>query len=176
MGWELLERPGKAPADSLSPPRLNGVETEVIDLFVQLSRALGLPKSIAEIYGLLFVSARPLAMDDLIQRLNLSKGSASQGLKFLRNLGAVRPIYVAGDRRDHYEAETELRNLMAGFLKEQLSPQLDAGRARLSRIEAMVKQLSPGQREKLGGRLDKLRSWEKTGKRFLPLVIKFLGK
>src|SRR5881296_1941262 len=80
---------------------LSELETEIIDLFVQLSRLFGQPRSLAEIYGLLFISARPLAMDHLIERLRMSKGSASQGLKFLRNIGAVRTVYVAGDRRAH---------------------------------------------------------------------------
>ena len=64
---------GPKPAARLSP-----LETEIIDFFVQLSRLLGQPRSLAEIYGLLFISARPLAMDDLIECLQLSKGSASQ--------------------------------------------------------------------------------------------------
>src|SRR5689334_9414028 len=86
---------------------LTRVEIEIIDLFVQFSSALGQPRSVAEIYGLLFISRQPLAMDEMIHRLRLSKGSTSQGLRFLRNLGAVRMIYVAGDRRAHYEAVAE---------------------------------------------------------------------
>ena len=73
-------------------PSLEPVEIEIIQLFVQFSRALGQPRSVAEIYGLLFVSHRPLAMDTLIERLNLSKGSASNGLKYLEDLGAVRTV------------------------------------------------------------------------------------
>src|SRR6059036_3718107 len=120
---------GRPEAKSALP--LNPLETEIIDLFVQLSRMFGQPRSLAEIYGLLFISARPLAMDDLIERLRLSKGSASQGLKFLRNAGAVRMVYVAGDRRAHYEAVAELRNLSTRFLREQIVPHLDSGQARL---------------------------------------------
>src|SRR2546422_6670826 len=78
---------------------LTALETEIIDLFVQLSHLLGQPRSLAEIYGLLFISARPLAMDDLIERLHMSKGSASQGLKFLRSVGAVKMVYMPADRR-----------------------------------------------------------------------------
>jgi len=79
--------------------QLTALETEIIDLFVQVSRLFGQPRSLAEIYGLLFISAHPLAMDDLIERLRLSKGAASQGLKFLRNMGAGKTVYVPGDRR-----------------------------------------------------------------------------
>jgi HTH-type transcriptional regulator, glycine betaine synthesis regulator len=155
--------------------RLDPLQVEVIDLFVQLSRLLGQPRSLAEIYGLLFISASPLAMDDLIDRLELSKGSASQGLKYLRNLGAVRMVYVAGDRRVHYEAVAELRNLASRFLRDQIVPHLDNGQTRLDRIAAMVKQLPSDERARVLGRVKMLQSWERNGRRFLPLLVKMLG-
>jgi DNA-binding transcriptional regulator GbsR (MarR family) len=157
------------------PAPLNALETEVIDLFVQLSRLLGQPRSLAEIYGLLFISAQPLAMDDLIARLNLSKGSASQGLKYLRNLGAVTMIYVPGDRRVHYEAVAELRNLATRFLRDQFVPHLESGHNRLERITTMVKQLPAADRARVQTRVTMLQSWGKRGKRFLPLVLKIMG-
>ena len=154
---------------------LNPLEAEVIDLFVELSRLLGQPRSLAEIYGLLFFSARPLAMDDLIERLGLSKGSASQGLKYLRSMGAVRTVYVPGDRRVNYEAVAELKNLGTRFLRDQVVPHLDQGLDRLDRISALVKHLPADDRARLGGRVTMLRSWEKKTRRFLPLVVKVLG-
>jgi len=84
-GAQFNHREKSNPASGLLP-----VEVEVIQLFVQFSRTVGQPRSIAEIYGLLFVSHQPLTLDDLVERLRLSKGSASQGLKYLRELGAVR--------------------------------------------------------------------------------------
>ena len=154
---------------------LTPLETEIIDLFVQLSRLLGQPRSLAEIYGLLFISARPLAMDHLIERLNLSKGSASQGLKFLRNIGAVKTVYVPGDRRAHYEAVAELRSLVTRFLRDQIVPHLESGQARLERIARLVRQLPAGERARINGRVTMLQSWGKRGKRFLPIVVKVLG-
>jgi DNA-binding transcriptional regulator GbsR (MarR family) len=155
---------------------LTALETEIIDLFVQVSRVLGQPRSLAEIYGLLFISAQPLAMDDLIRRLNLSKGSASQGLKFLRNMGAVKMVYVAGDRRAHYEAVAELRNLTTRFLREQILPHLESGQARLARIAGMLNQLPASDRARVQTRVTMLQSWGKRGKRFLPLIMAILGR
>src|SRR4029450_3850395 len=86
---------------------LSSIEVEAIDLFVSAVRLLGLPRSLGELYGLLFISPGPLSIDDLVERLRISKGSASQGLKALRQIGAVKVTYVPGDRRDHYIAETE---------------------------------------------------------------------
>jgi DNA-binding transcriptional regulator GbsR (MarR family) len=163
--------PDRPPAAQLTP-----LETEVIDLFVQLSRAFGQPRSLAEIYGVLFISGRPLAMDELIDRLQLSKGSASQGLKFLCNLGAARTVYVAGERRAHYEAVAELRSLATRFLRDQIVPHLDNGQARLERIAEMAKQLPLAERVRINGRVKTLQTWERQGRRFLPLVVKMLGR
>src|SRR5437773_1308356 len=168
------KEPGKNPEQLRPAARLNPLETEIIDFFVQLSRLLGQRRSLAEIYGLVFICARPLAMDDLIERLQVRKGSASQGVKFLRNVGAVRMVYVAGDRRAHYEAVAELRNLTTRYLRDQIVPHLDSGQARLERIAGMVKQLPAAERARINGRVTMLQSWGKRGKRFLPLVVKIL--
>ena len=138
---------------------LNPVEIETIHLFVQLSRALGQPPSVAEIFGLLFVSPHPLLQEDFLQRLNLSKGSASQGLRYLQALGAVRIVPQAGDRRVHYEAVAELRNLVNRFLRQQVLPYFDGSDQRLGRIAAAAKQLPPAQRDLAIARVKMLRSW-----------------
>jgi DNA-binding transcriptional regulator GbsR (MarR family) len=155
--------------------RLQPVEVEVIHLFVQFSRALGQPRSVAEIYGLLFVSHRPQTMDDLIERLNLSKGSASQGLKYLQDLGAVRTVYVAGDRRTHYEAVAELRNLAGRFLRKQILTHFEDSGTRLERIAATAQKLSGEEKQHVVARVKMLRSWERNVRRVLPLVLKILG-
>jgi DNA-binding transcriptional regulator GbsR (MarR family) len=158
-----------------SPMPLNPIESEVVDLFVQLSRLLGQPPSLGEIYGLLFISPRPLAMDDFMEQLRLSKGSASQGLKFLRNLGAVHPVTVNGDRRVHYQAVAELRKLAGSFLRERVQPYLGNGEQRLDRLAALADKLPPGQREHASRRIALLRSWSRNSRRVLPLVLKVLS-
>jgi len=154
---------------------LSPLETQVIDLFVQLSRAIGQPKSFGEIYGLLFISAQPMAMADLIERIQISKGSASQGLKFLNSVGAVKMVYVNGDRRTHYQAVAELRNLLARFLRDHILPQLDRGQERLMRITATARQLPAKEHLRVNARISMLQSWERKGRRFLPLVVKMMG-
>ena len=150
---------------------LSGLEIGVIDFFVSAVKVLGMPKSIGEIYGLLFVSAQPLPLDALCYRLNMSKGSASQGLKLLRAFGAVRAIYQAGDRRDHFTAEIELKRLAAGFMREQIQPRLTHGEERLNRLSQLGQTLPANaegefQRE----RLAKLGRWSDRGREVLPLI------
>ena len=154
---------------------LNGIEVEVIELFVRGVKVLGLPKSVGEIYGLLYLSPDPLPLDALVVRLRMSKGSASQGLKFLRNLGAVKPVYVAGDRRDHYEAQTELKRLVAGFMKGELVPHLESGAKRLEFLRERAQSGEEEHSDFYQSRLNKLETWRARGSEMMKLVEDLLA-
>ena len=154
---------------------LNPLEVEIIQTFVQLSRALGQPRSVAEIYGLLFSSPRPLPQDAFTERLNLSKGSACQGLRYLLELGAVRTVCVAGERRMHYEAVAELRNLAGRFLRQQVFHYFEDSGERLDRIAGAAGKLSGPERDHALARVKMLKSWSKNARRVLPLLLALLG-
>jgi HTH-type transcriptional regulator, glycine betaine synthesis regulator len=154
---------------------LNSLEVEVTRLFSQLSHALGQPPSVGEIYGLLFISPPPLTMDDLIERLQLSNGSASQGLKYLRQLGAVREVEVAGSRRTHYEAVAELRKLTRNFLRQRISPHLSDSGIRLKQISEKAQQLTGDAQTHGLARIKLLQSWDKHASRMLPFLLEMLS-
>lgn len=181
--------------------QLSPGEAQVIAVFVQLAQAMGMQRSLGEIYGLLYATPEPLAFQDIVDRLGLSKGSVSQGLRFLRTVGAIKPVVVAGDRREFFEPVLELRALVGGFLKERLNPELESWgvRAKALKIEdferaksdelsanssersasglkAQSSELTAQERRKLlGSRIDKLKAWHKKAHMVLPMVSKLLG-
>lgn len=166
---------GTRPKTTAPNPVWTAFEREVIKHFVEISRAMGQPRSLAEIYGLLFISPRPLAMDDLVERLHISKGSVSQGLRFLRDIGAVCPVEVNGDRRTHYEAVAALRRLAGRFLSDQLAPRVAGNERRLARLAERLAGLPEEHRKHAEVRLSMLQSWHRNTRRILPLVMKLLG-
>ena len=113
---ESMTLPANLKAESSTTINARNLELDSIDFFVRLMSMLGMPRSVGEIYGLLYFSKDSLPMDQIASRLGISIGSASQGLRTLRSLKAVRTAYVAGDRRDHYFAETEFRRLFSNFI------------------------------------------------------------
>jgi DNA-binding transcriptional regulator GbsR (MarR family) len=155
---------------------LGEMEREVIALFVRMADVLNLPRSVGEIYGVLFISTRPLCLDDCRGRLNISKGSTSQGLKILRSFGAIRTVYVPGDRKDYYVAETSLRKITSGFASEQIQPHVASGKERIERIRELLEAYDADERTLLEGKVDLLDNWQKRAGRALPLVLKLIGK
>ena len=97
-------------------------EISIIDSFVRAASLIGLPRSIGEIYGVVYCSAEPINFEQIVERLGISRGSVSQGLKTLRQIGAVRTHYLPGVRIDHYIAELSMERLVRGFLKDQFTP------------------------------------------------------
>lgn len=156
--------------------RLSGLEVEAIEMFINFLKLIGLPKSVGEIYGLLFVSPRALAMDEVMGRLEISLGAASQGLKLLRNLGAVKVVYEPGDRRDHYLADLELSKFATVFIKDELQPMMERASARILRMRRMLPEMEVGERAAAEERIERLQHWLDKGQTMLPWVLAFLVK
>jgi HTH-type transcriptional regulator, glycine betaine synthesis regulator len=153
------------------------MERQVVDIFVDGVRVLGLPRSIGEIYGLLFISQTALSLDDFVQRLQISKGSASQGLRMLKELGAVRETPGGAERRTYYEPAIELKRLVGGFIREQVRPHLESGETKISHLAEKARQIDDPERKKfLSERIERLETWMRSGGRVLPILQKLLGQ
>jgi HTH-type transcriptional regulator, glycine betaine synthesis regulator len=162
---------------SRNPDELDPLERQVVDFFVDGVRVLGLPRSIGEIYGLLFISQSALSLDDLVQRLSISKGSASQGLRLLKSLGAVREVESGTERRTYYEPAVELKRLVGGFIREQIRPHLESGKTKIGRLATTAQDIDdPSRRKFLGERVERLENWLRSGGRVLPVIQKLLGQ
>ena len=116
-------------------------------------------------------------MDDLVQKLNISKGSASQGLRSLRSLGAVREALGAPDRRTYYEPAVELKPLVGGFIREQVRPHLESGKSKVRQLGELVEAVDDStHRAFVGERVERLEQWMKRGGQVLPILQKILGQ
>ncbi len=171
--------PMDAPESTGSDPAVAGDHAEpwrvaIIELFVHAVQSLGLPRSLGQIYGLLYSSEQPLCMQSITQQLKISKASASQGLKVLRQLGAVKQVFILGQRREHYSAQMSLRRLMHGLIDEVVEPHLRSGSDRLEHLEQLVQQASPDQQALAKERLETLKVWNRKSRRLLPLLRNFI--
>jgi DNA-binding transcriptional regulator GbsR (MarR family) len=71
------------------------------------------------IFALLYLQARPLALDDIAAQLEQSKSNISITIRGLVEWHLVRRVPVAGSRKDHYEAATDFWRLMQEILERR---------------------------------------------------------
>ncbi|MET0253747.1 MAG: MarR family transcriptional regulator [Terrimicrobiaceae bacterium] len=150
------------------------LERELVAVFSDLADLFGNPRSHGAIYGLLFSSEKPLSMEEIVARLEISKGSASQGLRQLEELGAVCRARESGERTHVYTARIELKPLLAGFLHKRLAPRLTSGAGRLKHLEELMPLLPSNFRPVARLRLQRITKWHKRAQALLPLAQKLL--
>jgi DNA-binding transcriptional regulator GbsR (MarR family) len=68
----------------------------------------GVNRSVAQIQALLFLSDTPLTAEDIAETLGMARSNVSNSLRELMTWKLIHRVPVLGDRRDHYEAETDL--------------------------------------------------------------------
>jgi DNA-binding transcriptional regulator GbsR (MarR family) len=146
-------------------------ERGVVEFFVNATEGFGVPRSVAGIYGVIFASARPLCFGDIETRLGISKGSISQGLRLLADIGAIKAVKIEGDRRDFFKPDMQLRKLIQRFLDNRLQIQLDAAEEQLTRI---VRQVPQTDTELLSNRFTQLIGWHAKARALLPVAKTFL--
>lgn len=71
------------------------------------THAFGLGRMIGRIYATLYLHPGPLPLEEIAAQLSISKASASIVVRQLASWQAVRQVWIPGDRRDFYEAETD---------------------------------------------------------------------
>lgn len=154
---------------------LDEFQLEAIALFVRAAAMLSLPRSVAQIYGLLFTTADPLSLDEITLRLGISRGSAFDGLRWLRDLGAVESVFLPGVRKEHFRAEFQLRKLATGFLRNQIQPHVDNGTEHLKRLKETI---DPGSRDAAfyRHRLKQINGWHRFLSQSLPVIRALAAK
>jgi DNA-binding transcriptional regulator GbsR (MarR family) len=147
---------------------------ECVKFFGEIVQIFGVPPSVGQIFGLLYASPEPLSFSDLVERLEISKGSASQGLQLLRNLGAVHAVENSEGRREYFEPELSLRQLVSGVLRERIAPMAAAGGDRLERLRKLAEQ--DGQADDFClDRVEQLETWRRRLRTVLPVLTTLLG-
>jgi DNA-binding transcriptional regulator GbsR (MarR family) len=154
------ERPCAADRREPKDLPLHDGRLEIIELSARVALALGLPRSVGQLFGFVFGSARPVSFDEVLKNLGMSAGSASQGLRMLRRMGAVRTVYVFGDRRDFYVPELSLKKLLSGYVMEALLFQLAGTSEKLSDLHKQFSGSPSHQDEHLASRLETMLTWE----------------
>jgi len=81
-----------------------GARQDLMDAFERHGGALGIPPNSRRILGYLYAAAGPASLDAIAGALGAAKSGVSLNVRALEELGLVRRVRVAGDRRDYYEA------------------------------------------------------------------------
>ena len=105
-------------------PKLENIQDKFLESIGRVSDAFGLNGFVAKLYGLLYLHAKPLSLDEMAESLGVSKGNVSLNIRELENWGAVKKVWVKGSRKDFYEADMDIKKILASKLKSAVQKRI----------------------------------------------------
>jgi DNA-binding transcriptional regulator GbsR (MarR family) len=85
----------------------------------------GVNRTVAQIHALLFLAARPLNAEDIVETLGVARSNVSNSLKELQSWKLVRVTHVLGDRRDHFTALQDVWDIFRVIVEERKRREID---------------------------------------------------
>ena len=90
-----------------------------ISTWGSLGSLWGINKAMAQIQALLFISTKPLSMEDIMEDLKISRGNTSMNLRQLMDWGIVAKKLVPGERKEFFTTEKNVQELAKIVAKER---------------------------------------------------------
>lgn len=140
--------------------KLDKVTDGFVETIGQLGASFGLNRVAAQLYALLFVNNEPLSLDDMVEKLGVSKGNISVNVRELEKWGAARKVWVKGNRKDFYVAELDIFKVITDRLRVGLSRRMEEALGAIKGAEETIQReqsaLSDEDKEKIKAVRDRL--------------------
>jgi DNA-binding transcriptional regulator GbsR (MarR family) len=130
----------------LSEPaqRLRDVQDTFIRRWGEMGQTWGINRTMAEIHALLYITALPLCTDDVMERLNISRGNASMSLRALCDWGIIRRIHKRGERREYFESLSDVWEMFSIIAAERKRREMDPVLETIRHCRQMLDEASIG--------------------------------
>jgi DNA-binding transcriptional regulator GbsR (MarR family) len=133
---------------------LSPVQQKFILHWGEMGTRWGINRTVAQVHALLFISARALAADEIVEALSVARSNVSTSLKELQGWGIVRVVHAVGDRRDHFESMGDVWEMFRVIIEERKRREIDPTLVLLRECVADAEKLksteNPTTKERLG--------------------------
>lgn len=114
------------------------IRQQFIESAGHLTQSVGHGRAIGQIYAHIYFSRTPQSLDDLTSGLGISKGSASMVVRQLEAWGALRRVWIKGERKDYYEATTDFGRIVRRAVLDSLGRRMEASEHMLGQAEVVL--------------------------------------
>ena len=118
------------------PNQLSPTVQEFVLRWGDMGGQWGVNRSVAQIQALLYLSDRPLTAEDIADSLGIARSNVSNSLRELIGWKLIRRVPMLGDRRDHYEAEADLWQILTRIAQGRKEREIDPAVAALKDVLA----------------------------------------
>lgn len=99
--------------------KIEAVRDEFVAQWGAVGTQWGINRTMAQIHALLFTSPDPLSTDEVMEKLEISRGNAHTNLKELVAWGLIRIVVKKGERKEFFEAEKDVWQMFTIITRER---------------------------------------------------------
>src|SRR3954466_12530942 len=118
------------------------------DLFIrrwgEMGQTWGINRTMAEIHAFLYITGLPQCTDDVMERLNISRGNASMSLRALCDWGIIRRLHKRGERREYFESVGDVWEMFSIIAAERKRREMDPVLETIKQCQKMLDESSLG--------------------------------
>src|SRR5437588_1589441 len=142
---ELTKSPEARPS---APAEVNRQLHTAQDLFIrrwgEMGQTWGINRTMAEIHAFLYITGLPQCTDDVMERLNISRGNASMSLRALCDWGIIRRLHKRGERREYFESLGDVWEMFSIIAAERKRREMDPVLETIKQCQQMLDESSIG--------------------------------
>src|SRR6476646_8362693 len=121
------------------------------DLFIrrwgEMGQTWGINRTMAEIHAFLYITGMPQCTDDVMERLNISRGNASMSLRALCDWGIIRRMHKRGERREYFESLSDVWEMFSIIAAERKRREMDPVLETIKQCQQMIGEGALGKTE-----------------------------
>jgi DNA-binding transcriptional regulator GbsR (MarR family) len=130
---------------------LDAVNDSTVAGLGRLARFFGFSDVMGRLYGTLLLSPEAMSLDDLAGTLEISKGSVSMNMRALERWGMAKEVWMRGERKKYYAAESDLwqvvRNVLSSRESREVQLALNVLGDSIEKLKTAETELSPAEKE-----------------------------
>ncbi len=113
----------------------NNLQVKFANIAGMLASRFSINPTAGQLYGLLYMSPKPVSLNEMVEKLGISKGSASTNIRILSSWEAVEKVWVDNSRKDYYRADPDTLEIIKKRLVKGMNRRLKEARGSLNSLE-----------------------------------------
>jgi len=127
-----------------------------IEAWGRMGSVWGISRTMAEVHALLYITGDSMCTDDIMARLQISRGNASMSVRALLDWGVVSRVHRRGDRKEYFQAEQDIWSIFRAIVRERVKREVDPLLVSLHEIRDRTREDGAAPATEIDERLDSM--------------------
>lgn len=157
---------------------IEDIRNDLIHVIGEKAEKFGFSRIAGQLEGLLLFTNQPMSLDEMAERLEVSKGSVSTNIRLLERWKVVRKVYHRGARKNFYEIRGNIWEIETEIMSTIVKDEIERVKSLMSNCETDLNAIQGTKEEKneeiafLQQRFSEINEYIESAEHILNLLLK----